>query len=62
MHQEDTDWINDPQSLVGKRIHVAWKGGKRYGGQVTKYSIASKVFTVLYDDGDGKSKRILCLD
>jgi hypothetical protein len=54
MHKEDINWIDDPRSLVGERIQVLWKEGKRYGGLVTKYSASSKVFTVLYDDGEEK--------
>ena len=52
--KEEVDWINDPQSLVGERIEVKWKGGKRYKGLVTKYQSTTKIFTVLYDDGDGR--------
>jgi hypothetical protein len=53
-NRDEIDWITDPQSLVGERIQVVWKEGKRYGGKVTKYSPASKIFTVLYDDGEEK--------
>lgn len=53
-NNDTIDWINSPHSLVGERIHVAWKGGKRYGGKVTKYSASSKIYTILYDDGDEK--------
>lgn len=51
---KEIDWINYPHSLVGKRIKVSWKGGKRYEGRVTKYSAASAIFTVVYDDNEEK--------
>ena len=55
MQKEEIDWINNPHSLVGERIQVLWKGGKKYGGLVKKYSITSKIFTGQYDDGEGKT-------
>lgn len=55
MNQSKTiDWINEPHLLVGQRIEVLWKEGKRYWGRVSKYSAASQIFTVLYDDGEDK--------
>jgi len=57
MQKEEIDWINNPHSLVGERIQVLWKGGKKYGGLVKKYSITSKIFTGQYDDGEGKKRQ-----
>lgn len=44
--------VNDPESVVGKRLRVRWAKGKYYTGVVDSYDESIGKHRIKYDDGD----------
>jgi hypothetical protein len=51
------DW-SFPNSLVGRRLSIAWSKGEKYSGHVASYDESSGKHTVLYDDGDVRQYKL----
>ncbi|CAM9284310.1 unnamed protein product [Choristocarpus tenellus] len=53
-------YVNDPKSLVDKRVVVFWpRQGSWYPGKVTSYNKIKNEHRVEYDDGDVKDHKML---
>jgi hypothetical protein len=51
-HDEDIDWNQPDQQVVGRRLRVRWKSGKYYAGTVSSYDDESGKHCITYNDGD----------
>lgn len=49
------DWIAAPTRLVGLRVSIQWSNSSFYSGKVTRYTPATGMHTIKYDDGEEKS-------
>ena len=50
----DYDSDDDPQSIVGKRIHIHWADKRVYSGRVSYYDPFVCKHHIIYDDGEEK--------
>ena len=47
------EWVTSPSELTGTRVSIQWgANGAFYPGKVVRYSTATGMHTIRYDDGE----------